>query len=104
MSLCMPIRKVEFQLGVTVNVISYFIFYHICTCCIILLTQYWDWSYFVGEPAEIHQCRLSGPPREQEQARPGGWDPGRLPRMYRVADGYVALIDTYVFFSLNIGV
>lgn len=36
------------------------------TYFVILLTVVLDLVFFVGEPAEIHQCHLSGPPCEQE--------------------------------------
>lgn len=72
--------------------VDVYLLYFMYTYCIILFTQSWAWSCFVGEPAEVHQCRLSGPPREQEQARAGGWDEGWIPRMHGVADRYALLI------------
>lgn len=33
---------------------------------IILLIEYCAFSCFIGEPAEIHQCRVSSPSCEQE--------------------------------------
>lgn len=60
----MPVVKEQFQLGKTINGICYFIiFTHVIF--IILLNITLDF-FLVGEPAEIHQRRVSGPSREQE--------------------------------------
>lgn len=59
MLLCMSIIKEEFQLGKTMQVIYYFVISIILLNIVLGLV-------FVGEPAEIHQRRLSGPPCEQK--------------------------------------
>ena len=68
MLLCMPIiRK-----GVSVreDYLCNLLFYYFIICIhmrfIILLIEYCACSCFVGDPAEIHQCCVSGASCEQE--------------------------------------
>lgn len=39
---------------------------HVLYMFVTLLTVELNLVFSAGDPAEIHQCRVSGPPREQE--------------------------------------